>query len=204
MRFSVRGIDVSHHQGEIDWKKVKAAGIQFAYIKATEGKGMEDEDFEANWAGAKEAGIYRGAYHYFLPRVPVEAQVDQFLSVAKFGKGDLPPALDLEEEKGYTRAQLRDSSLKWLKLVEKRTGVRPVLYTMPKFAETYLDKEFGKYPLWMAKLNWFWMRPPSIWKDWTIWQHSHHGKVDGIREEVDLNYFHAGEAELQQWLISSE
>lgn len=202
-RFSVRGIDVSHHQGQIDWPKVKQSGIEFAYIKATEGRSLKDEAFDRNWTEAKKVGIYRGAYHYFLPKVPVEAQVNHFLSTVRLGKGDLPPALDLEEEQGYSKAEIRDSSLKWLKLVEKRTGIRPILYTMPKYAIAYLDKDFGKYPLWMAKLNWFWLKPPSFWSDWTIWQYSHHGRIDGISEEVDLNYFHSTSSQLGDFVIGN-
>ena len=88
------GIDVSRHQGKIDWKAVAAAGATFAYIKATEGGSHVDQRFPENWSGAKAAGIRRGAYHFFNPRTPVQKQVTLFKSTVTLGAGDLPPVLD--------------------------------------------------------------------------------------------------------------
>ena len=63
--FPSQGIDVSHHQGPIEWPLLPRQGVDFAYIKATEGGDFRDSAFAANWAGARAAGIARGAYHFF-------------------------------------------------------------------------------------------------------------------------------------------
>ena len=90
------GIDVSHHQGTIDWNKVKAAGVQFVFLKATEGETFVDKRYAINRAGAKAVGIPCGAYHFFRPKASLTAQIDNFVkTVAKLQPGDLPPVLDI-------------------------------------------------------------------------------------------------------------
>lgn len=201
VKYAVKGVDVSHYQEEIDWETVAQNGISFAFIKATEGKELKDEYFRRNWDAAGAAGIARGAYHFFLPSVDVEAQVDNFLSVVQVAPGDLPPVLDLEVTGDQDRNTIRAGARRWLELVEQRTGVTPILYTMPRFAEDYLDESFGKYPLWMARLHWFWWGPPAFWSDWTFWQYSHNGTAAGISGEVDLNYFNGTPEHLERFLV---
>src|SRR5260370_20196232 len=92
------GIDVSHHQGQVNWHLVAEAGISFAFAKATEGVTFVDPQFSANWVGIKNAGIIRGPYHFFRPARPVDGQVENFTrTVSEIKDGDLPPVLDLEE-----------------------------------------------------------------------------------------------------------
>jgi lysozyme len=194
-RFSIKGIDVSRYQGTIDWKKVKADGIRFAFIKATEGTTLVDPYFSVNWEGAEAHGVVRGAYHFFRPGLDGTVQAEHFLQRIQWAKGDLPPVLDLEVTDGVGAEVIRREALEWLTLVEKRTGRKPIVYTLPHYAKSYLNGKFGRFPLWVVDLNPFFPRGHDNWKTWTFWQHSHHGSVDGIEGEVDLNVFGGTEAE---------
>src|SRR5262245_44128113 len=91
-----RGIDVSHHQGQVDWARVAASGIRYAFMKATQGAGFIDSRFVANWAGAALNGVVRGAYHFFDPGATAAQQFENFTNVVSLEPGDLAPALDLE------------------------------------------------------------------------------------------------------------
>src|SRR5439155_5446340 len=94
------GIDVSHFQGTVAWPAVAAAAIVFAFVKATDGAAHVDEQFEDNWRGIADAGLIRGAYHFFRPRHDVASQVSVFVdAVGSLGAADLSPVLDLEEAK---------------------------------------------------------------------------------------------------------
>lgn len=195
---SVIGIDVSHHQGPIAWPAVARAGISFAFIKATEGALRRDPRFGANWNAAGDAGLLRGAYHFFRPAQAVPAQVDHFCSVTgEFAPGELPAVLDLEETiprdewPEIPRPQHLSLTLEWLRAVEARTGVRPIVYTRKSFvAATFgAPGPLAAYPLWIAHYT---LQPapacPEGWK-WTFWQYTSCGKVPGISGEVDLNRF---------------
>jgi hypothetical protein len=152
-RFSIRGIDVSRYQGKIEWAKVKQAGIRFAFIKATEGTDYVDPYFAVNWDEAREKGIARGAYHFFRPAQDGKAQAEHFLKQVKWTKGDLPPVLDLEVTDEVTAAAIRREALEWLETVENATGMRPLVYTLPHYARSYLDGKLARYPLWVVDLT---------------------------------------------------
>jgi lysozyme len=194
----VRGIDVSHFQGKINWKKVRKEGIRFAYIKATEGITLDDEDFKYNWKKAGEEKILRGAYHFFIPSIDAEKQARHFLEEVKLAPGDLPPVLDLEITSGQPATNIADGALKWMQIVERETGMKPILYTLPKFADSYLRKKLCGYPLWVVDLGAEKPTLPKGWKKWIFWQHSHRGRVPGIRELVDLNRFNGTVEELMK------
>src|SRR6266849_9420139 len=90
----IPGIDISHHQLEIDWSAVAGSGIQYSFIKASEGASFGDSRFAINWQGAADAGVIRGAYHFFRPKIAVAPQVDLFVqTVGQLQAGDLPPVL---------------------------------------------------------------------------------------------------------------
>ena len=93
----IRGIDVAHWEPEIDWMKLRAQEIRFAFIKATQAADYVDNKFLSHWTGAKQAGILRGAYHFIDPRVDGRLQAENFLRTVKLEPGDLPPVLDLED-----------------------------------------------------------------------------------------------------------
>lgn len=192
--YELHGIDVSRHQQNIDWEAVskmkhKDVSIQFAFIKASEGRTVVDEYFSSNWKECKDAGIMRGAYHFYRPHLTADEQAKLFFrQVPKLEKGDLAPVLDIEMYGNGNRAVLKKNLKRWLVLVEKHYGIEPIIYTNYGFYKTMLTgPEFKKYPLWIAHYR----TPDLNYKltAWHFWQHSDRGRVNGIRGGVDFNVF---------------
>lgn len=201
------GIDVSQFQKTIDWSKVAGAGVQFAYIRATDGTTIQDSNFVTNWQNAEQAGIPVGAYHYFSTASPVSTQIDNF--VAEMGqvkdKGALPPVLDVEDPaqfKGYTPAQSVAMIQQWLDGVQAKLGERPMLYMSSNFASKVLGNStaLNSYNLWVA--DYTTASAPIVdtpWSNWTFWQHADNGQVPGITGGVDLDYFNGTPAQLKKF-----
>ncbi len=198
------GIDVSHWQGAIDWDAVAADGVEFAFIKATEGGDYVDPRFAANWSGAQRAGVVRGAYHFFRPQTDAVAQAEHFLRTVQLAPGDLPPVLDVEVTDGRSAATIAAGVRTWLQEVERATGRRPILYTRASFWTAQMGSGFGGYPLWVAHYGVSSPNIPAEWSGWTFWQHSDAGRVDGISGDVDLNWFNGDRAESQAFVASGE
>jgi lysozyme len=179
------GIDVSNHQGTIDWSAVAGDDITAVYIKATEGQTFVDTRFAENWAGAASAGLRRGAYHFFSLCSPGAAQAATFLRVVPRDAQALPPALDLEWGACDNRpdtATFQQEVTAFIETVEREVGKPVVLYAMPSFTATYpLPEQFVR-DRWVRRL---FLRPER--PDWSIWQVSDHALVDGIGEPVDLD-----------------
>lgn len=198
-RYDVQGVDVSWHQGAIDWRALAADGVQFAYIKATEGGDHVDPRFETNWQGAGDAELYRGAYHFFTLCRPGAQQAANFIAVAPRVPGALPPALDLEHmgpcREGPTMPDVIAEARIWLDRVEAHYGVRPIIYTTREFHDAHLTELQGER---------FWIRsiatPPAFRaRDWVIWQHHNHGHKRGVAGPVDLNAFRGTAAALAEF-----
>jgi len=199
------GIDLSHNNGPVNWPAVAGAGITFCYAKATEGAWLRDPSFAANWTGMREAGLLRGAYHFFHPRRAAGAQARNFIAaVKKLGPGDLPPALDLEltgpHDEWPLVEPLRRVSLvvEWLGRVEQALGRKPVIYGCPAFlSATFPSGTLARYDLWVAHHT---PAPhPSLprgWRAWTFWQHSPDGAVPGVAGKVDLDRYNGPLREL--------
>jgi lysozyme len=192
--YNVHGIDVSRHQGNIDWDAVskmnhKEVSVDFAFIKASEGRTVVDEYFKSNWKEVKEAGIMRGAYHFYRTHLTPQEQIDLFVrQVPKLEKGDLPPVLDVEIKGSCPPAKMRKNLKTWLVLAEKHYGVKPIIYTSWHFFNTYLNtEEFRKYPLWIAHYKTTDLNEKT--SNWKFWQHTDKAKVNGIRGGVDFNVF---------------
>ena len=184
------GIDVSHHQNDIDWTKVKAAGHSFVFIKATEGVDYTDPNFGSYWIGSKEAGLVRGAYHFFHPDDDAKTQAEFFIATVTLQPGDLPPALDVEVAEGVSPAALIDDVKTWLDLVEAAYGVKPIIYSDLHFLQAEVTQnQLKDYPLWLADYTENTPEAPGAWTDWTLWQFSRSGIVDGIDGEVDRTLF---------------
>jgi lysozyme len=180
------GIDVSHHQGPIDWMRVAADDISFAYIKATEGGDFTDDRFEENWSGSAEAGLARGAYHFFTLCTSGEAQASHFLLTVPRDAEALPPAVDLElagncKERPSANA-VRSELESFLHLVESETGQTVLLYLGDEFERRYPVRESLRRPIWQLR---FLRRPDG--PGWQIWQVGGFAHVDGIDGKVDLN-----------------
>ncbi len=197
----VDGIDVSYHQGAIDWWQVAAGGKRFAFVRATAGTLTADTAYGANRSGARAAGLAVGSYHFANPDMAVNDAGNEatwFLQNAVIGSGDLIPVLDLETANGLSPATLTAWAQTWLSQVSTRTGVRPIIYTTPKFWSTSMaDTDWfarNGYPvLWIA--NWTTASQPAVpaggWAGtgWSFWQHSSTGVVPGISGAVDLDRF---------------
>ncbi|TWV12351.1 glycoside hydrolase family 25 protein [Bacteroidaceae bacterium HV4-6-C5C] len=200
MDYEVHGIDVSHHQGFINWdqlcnNKNLNFPIQFIFIKATEGGDHSDFAFQHNFREARRHGFIRGAYHYFNPKTDPLRQADFFIRTVPLTEGDLPPVLDVEKTGNRSIPQFRMAVKTWLNRVEAHYGVKPILYTSYKFKTKYLDDPaFNTYPYWIAH---YYVDSVKYEGHWNFWQHTDVGTVPGIKEDVDLNVFNGSLNELK-------
>lgn len=180
------GVDVSNHQGVIDWQAVADDDIDFAYIKSTEGGDFVDVFFERNWDQARAAGLEVGAYHFFTFCTPGDAQAANVLSVVPLDEMDLPLALDLEFGGNCsarpTRTDMAAEVNEFIEIVEAATDEEVVLYIGEKFDAAYELKDALDRELWERRL---WRRPNV--DNWTFWQWSYRAHVNGIDGGVDLN-----------------
>jgi lysozyme len=187
-----QGIDVSHHQGVIDWNKVAQSGVSFAYIKLTDGQNFTDPRFTRNWIEAKAEGLLRGAYHFFHPLSDADVQAEHFVRRLATDPGELPPMLDIEVSDGASAAQLLSAARRWMDHVEKELKCKPFVYTTASFWKRVAlnSSILSEFPLWVAHYT-DRDRPaiPSPWPQWTIWQYSQSGNIPGIDGPVDLNLF---------------
>ena len=199
---TILGIDVSHHQGAINWQLVANDGKVFAYCKATEGMTYHDPNFTTYMTGGTNAGIVMGAYHFARPDNNTATQdADNFINTASsyIGDGFLPPVLDLEDPNAnthldqlFTSSQLTAWVQTWLNRVESQTGVQPILYLNSHYAY-YLNNSLTSYGLWIAKPGTSPTTPPNNsgnWNNWLFKQYSWEGNVNGISGNVDLDSFH--------------
>lgn len=195
--FEVHGIDVSHHQGEIDWHVLanqKDVELLFAFVRSSEGASRKDRRFAENWKQARAEGMIRGAYHFYRPNRDARTQAELFIGLVELLPGDLPPVLDIETTDGVKGKKLREGLRTWLKAVEAHYGVRPILYTNPSFYKDHLQGYFEDYPLWIAQYD---IRLPMVDRKWQFWQHTDLGRLKGVSEKIDLNVFAGSEEELE-------
>ena len=197
----VDGIDVSYYQGMIDWTQVAAAGKRFAFVRATAGTLTADSAYVANRYGARAAGLAVGSYHFANPDWAFNDagnEASWFLRTATIASGDLIPVLDLEIANGLDPVSLTAWAQTWLMQVSAATGVRPIIYTTPKFWSTSMaDTDWfarnGYSVLWIA--HWTGSSQPWIpagsWggNGWSFWQYSSTGTVPGVNGAVDLDRF---------------
>ena len=203
----VHGIDVSKYQGSIDWPTARAHGVSFAFIKATEGGDRVDPAFARHWQAAGEAGVARGAYHFFYFCTPAATQARWFIANVPRERGMMPPVLDMEwNHLSPTCAHYRPAPetvlsemMAFLDIVGRHYGERPVVYTTPDFWE--------RNELWRLEGEEVWLRatsrhPSEIYPGaaWSFWQYSGTGLVPGIAGEVDLNAFAGSRSAWADWL----
>lgn len=181
----VYGIDVSHHQGAIDWAAVASDDVAFAYLKASEGTGFVDTRFAESWAAADEAGISRGAYHFFTLCTPGAEQGEHFVRTAPPVASALPPAVDLELVGNCSARPPVDEVVAeldaFLAVVEEAWGRDVLLYVGDDWEERYPVLDRSDRPRWLVS---FLGRPDVTW---TVWQSSWWGAVDGIDGDVDID-----------------
>jgi lysozyme len=198
------GIDISRYQPDVEWDELKlliddqgitttsqeaaeeSEEISYVFIKATEGTSLKDKHFKKHWKKAKEAGVRRGAYHFFRSSKDPQKQAQLFIkTVGKLSKDDLPPVLDIETiHDGCSNKVLNDKALIWLRTVEKHYGRKPIVYSNASFINNNLSKEIkDNYPIWVAHYKTH--RPRC--DRWHIWQFTDQAIVFGIEGNVDVN-----------------
>lgn len=222
--YRVEGIDVSHWQGEINWKQVaRQSNVTFAFTKATEGTDYIDPAFKRNFTQGTGAGIIMGAYHYANPggkaggqlaiTLDAIAEAIHFVNVAGWtvSAGHLRPVLDLENNpQGLSKAQLSLWANVYLHSVKLLTGYEPLIYTYAWFAFAYLNHSVTQHDLWFARYNKqdsqtggpndtrYHLGP---WEKWAFWQYTDSGSVPGIKGNVDRDVSFGDRAFFDKFVI---
>ena len=202
---AVHGVDVSRWQGEIDWGTLRTQGANFAFIKATDGGDHLDPMFRTNWKRAKDAGLKRGAYHFFYWCRTAGEQADWFIRNVPRDPDALPPVIDVEYN-GESSCKYRLSRAKaiekmqvFMDKLERHYGKRPVIYTAPDFYRDNLTGEFKDYPFWLRSVA---AHPSQVYpgRKWLFWQYSGSGLSHGVEGRIDLNVFRGSEADWHEWV----
>jgi lysozyme len=199
-----RGMDISHYQPNIDWSTVANDGLSFAFAKATEGTGYVDPSFASHWAGMKQSGLLRGAYHFYRANEDPIAQADHFLKhVPSLGKGDLHPMLDVETTDGQNAATIINGVQKWINYVKGSLHRDVIIYTYVYFWLHNMNNtnQFASTcPLWIASYV-AGTKPVLVggWPFWTFWQYTSNGHVNGVSSVVDLDRFNGPVANLRKF-----
>ncbi len=185
--YPIWGLDISHHNGKIDWSKVVITKPHFIFIKATEGITVFDHQFDTNWVYLKKHKVVRGAYHFFSFKSTGKQQAKHFISNVKLSKGDLPPVLDVEFcKKMPSKKKVAREILSWVDAVEKQYKVKPIIYCPWRFYKKYLkDKLSEDYKLWICDYR----MPPDASIHWNFWQHTDSFYIPGINFTFDRNVF---------------
>ena len=197
-RFPVKGIDVSAHNGMMNLDAAADDGIEFIFIKASEGENFRDENFVLNYQKARHAGMKVGAYHFFRFDVDGVKQAVNLMRSVGARPLELGMVIDVEAEgnpEGYTPEEVAENLQKMVDYLNLK-GRRVMFYSNRAGYEKYLFRNFRGFPLWICSFT----DDNSANNDWTFWQYYHHGKVAGIRGEVDLNVFHGSRAEWERVL----
>lgn len=185
----IHGIDVSHYQKDIAWEIVgQNSHMAYVYIKATEGAEYVDDKYERNLELAKAYGLKVGAYHFYRPNVPPEVQLRNFTAVCKGKDQDLLPMIDVEVRPTMSVTVFCDSLLRFLELVEAHYKQKPLVYTGTNFYNNYLLGKLNDYKLMIAQYS---AREPKLadGRDFTMWQYTGKGRIDGVKGYVDKSRF---------------
>ncbi len=201
---AVHGVDVSRWQGNIDWRKLRSQGANFAYIKATDGGDHLDPMFRKNWQGAAAAGLKRGAYHFFYWCRAASEQADWFIRNVPRVPGALPPVIDVEYnhesscKRRLSRARVLEKMQVFMDRLEAHYGQRPIIYTAPDFYRDNLRGAFPNHPFWLRSVA---AHPSRVYPDrkWVFWQYSGSGLSHGVTGKIDLNVFNGNENDWYRW-----
>ena len=202
----VRGMDAARFQTFVDWPRAKAAGIEFAFLKATEGGDLKDPKFDDHWKGAGRAGIKRGAYHFYYFCTAPEVQARFFIDNVPRRRGSLPPVLDMEWnpfsptcQRRPDGATVRAEMQRWMDIVTAHFGQKPIIYTTPRF--------FKENGLGAFRGTDFWLRttaktPAEAFpgQSWRFWQYTSTGTLPNTPGHIDINAFNGSRSAWESWL----
>lgn len=209
----LQGTDVSAAQGAVPWRTLAGAGLEFVYVRASEGLTITDPHFARNWAMAKACGIPRGAYHVFEPGQDTARQIDHFLGQLGGDVGELAPVLDVEISPATVAARNRRDGtdvqfpapadyvaalVQALALIERGAGGRPMIYIQPWYWSEYLEasEALTAFPLWAAGSA---PRGRDRWP-WRFWQHGMPAHWDDRSWDRDI--FHGSTEQLAAQISS--
>ncbi|RLP24926.1 GH25 family lysozyme [Mesorhizobium sp. YM1C-6-2] len=203
--YAVHGVDVSRWQGDIDWPTLRTQGANFVYIKATDGGDHLDPMFKKNWREAHQAGLKRGAYHFFYWCRVASEQADWFIRNVPKVEGALPPVIDVEYngqsscKRRLLPEKRREKMQVFMDRLEAHYGQRPVIYTAPDFYADNLRGHFKNYPFWLRAVA---EHPSKVYpgRDFVFWQYSGSGLSQGVKGKIDLNVFNGTEAQWRRWV----
>lgn len=202
----VTGVDISEYQAEVDMEKLAEQGVQFIYMKATEGSGHVDSRFAQNWENAQACGIPAGAYHFFSFDSPGKMQAQNYIETVGDLQGKLIPAVDVEyygdkkensPDVEEVEAELRD----FIEALEEEYGVKPLIYSSRDVYEKYIQRCFGDYPRWVRSI--YYPVTFEAGRDWVIWQYSDTGELEGYaggEVHIDLDVL-SKDAELDDLIV---
>ncbi len=189
-----KGIDISEFQGTVDYSLVKDAGIEVVYIRVAEGDDYEDSQWLTNYTGALDQGLKIGFYHYVTATSTAEAatQAEYFYSLIKDKSPDCFPAMDYESFSDLTDSEINSIAYEYLSSLENLLDIAPIIYTDESNAVNLWDENILEYGLWIAQYDVTEPTSTGNWSDWVGFQYSDTGTVDGISDDVDLDYFKDG------------
>ena len=203
----VQGLDVARYQGHIDFKKARAGGTHFVFIKATEGRDYIDPNFYENWRRARDAGVARGAYHFMTWCSLAAEQAVWFARMVPNDPDALPPVLDLEWNNHssckpkHDRADILEKIRVMLAAMEQHTGKVPIIYTDINFHRDILEGEHFDNSFWLRSTA---TEPQHRYRNrsWMFWQWTQTGTMSGINTEVDRNAFYGSPNEWTTFLLT--
>lgn len=198
------GVDVSSYQGEVDWGALSAQGVDFAFIKATEGSSLADRRFAQNWVNAQAAGVLPGAYHFLSYDSPGETQADNFIAQVPVTEGALPPVVDIEFYGDKLRNPPSREEVKaildpLLSRLEAHYGQKPILYVTYRSYKWFIEGDYEDCPLWVTRPL---LAPMD--KKWSFWQYSHSARLAGYtgdEDRIDLDVFRGSFEELEAMTV---
>ena len=196
--FPVMGIDLSAHNGDVEFDKVAEAGVSFVFLKASEGTTFRDPKFKENYEAARKAGIRTGAYHFFRFDGDGYDQGRNFLDAVDSLDLDLPLAIDIEEwgnPENCSTDKVVDS-IRGMIFALEGCRHKVILYTNKRGYERFVRGRLDEMPVWVCSFT----NPPITTDNWTLWQHSHESHIDGIKGKVDLNTFNGDSLSWETWL----
>ena len=201
-RYPIAGIDVSTHNGNIDFDKGRDDNYQFVFIKASEGMTYKDDAFERNYRGASEAGLKVGAYHFFRKNRTGQQQAENFLAAIGNKHFDLPLVIDLEDDWGNGATVSRQTAIeRVMDMIEilNGKGYQVMIYTNLDGYNKYYKDLLGDHDLWLCSFT-----SPDLLPTLPhcIQQFSHEGTVNGVNGNVDLNVFRGSSSEWNRYVDS--
>lgn len=209
-RYKVRGVDVSHYQGTIDWETLAAQDIDFAMIKATEGSGHVDERFLENWKAAGKTDLYLGAYHFFSFDSEGHRQAAAFIETVGSLDGKFAPVIDVEyygdkRSNPPAKAEVTENLKSMLDTLEQHYQAKPIIYTTYSVYSEYIKDEFDGYPLWVRSVQ----CPPGVFfgNNWIFWQYMDTAILEGYKGDekyIDMNVFRGSKEELGELLVQGK